>query len=139
MSRRELRSVVAPLQASRVSLFLPKAKRTQLFSFQYCYLTLIMLRIALKQSARCASKSVLRIQLPVSRTTTPCLFFKISRPAAAPQLQAIRWYSAPAELTQQEVEGRIMDLLKNFDKVRKNFFSDVFHSSNNPALGQRCD
>ncbi|MCJ1346014.1 hypothetical protein MMC31_004225 [Peltigera leucophlebia] len=77
-----------------------------------------MLRTALRQSARCASKSVLRIQLPVSRTTTPCLFLKTARPAAAPQLHAIRWYSAPAELTQQEVEGRIMDLLKNFDKVK---------------------
>lgn len=103
-----------------------------------CYLTFIMLRIALRQSARWASKSVLRIQLPVSRATTPCLFLKAARPVAAPQLQAIRWYSAPAELTQQEVEGRIMDLLKNFDKVRK-VSNDIFRNSNNPALGQGCD
>ncbi|EAS32973.3 acyl carrier protein [Coccidioides immitis RS] len=31
--------------------------------------------------------------------------------------QAIRSYSAPAGLNQSEVEGRIIDLLKNFDKV----------------------
>lgn len=31
--------------------------------------------------------------------------------------QAIRSYSAPAGLNQGEVEGRIVDLLKNFDKV----------------------
>ncbi|KAI1913864.1 mitochondrial acyl carrier protein [Ophidiomyces ophidiicola] len=31
--------------------------------------------------------------------------------------QTIRSYSAPAGLNQTEVEGRIVDLLKNFDKV----------------------
>ncbi|KKY15523.1 putative acyl carrier protein [Phaeomoniella chlamydospora] len=31
--------------------------------------------------------------------------------------QAIRWYSAPAGLSKEEAQGRIMDLLKNFDKV----------------------
>jgi NADH dehydrogenase (ubiquinone) 1 alpha/beta subcomplex 1 len=32
--------------------------------------------------------------------------------------QAARCYSASAGLTKEEVQGRIMDLLKNFDKVR---------------------
>jgi hypothetical protein len=32
--------------------------------------------------------------------------------------QAARCYSASAGLSQDEVTGRIMDLLKNFDKVR---------------------
>ncbi|EER26214.1 NADH-ubiquinoneoxido reductase, putative [Coccidioides posadasii C735 delta SOWgp] len=31
--------------------------------------------------------------------------------------QAIRSYSAPAGLNQSEVEGRIIDLLRNFDKI----------------------
>jgi hypothetical protein len=31
--------------------------------------------------------------------------------------QAVRCYSASAGLSQDEVTGRIMDLLKNFDKV----------------------
>lgn len=29
-----------------------------------------------------------------------------------------RFYSAPAGLSKEEVEGRIINLLKNFDKVR---------------------
>ena len=37
--------------------------------------------------------------------------------ATAPVVISARRYSAPAGLTKQEVEGRIMDLLKNFDKV----------------------
>lgn len=32
-------------------------------------------------------------------------------------IPALRFYSAPAGLQKQEVQGRIMDLLKNFDKV----------------------
>lgn len=32
--------------------------------------------------------------------------------------QAVRLYSAPAGLAKDEVEGRIVNLLKNFDKVR---------------------
>ena len=31
---------------------------------------------------------------------------------------SIRFYSAHAGLSQDEVQGRILDLLKNFDKVR---------------------
>jgi NADH dehydrogenase (ubiquinone) 1 alpha/beta subcomplex 1, acyl-carrier protein len=31
--------------------------------------------------------------------------------------QTLRFYSAPASLSKEEVEGRIVNLLKNFDKV----------------------
>ncbi|TQS38880.1 hypothetical protein Golomagni_00604 [Golovinomyces magnicellulatus] len=31
--------------------------------------------------------------------------------------QAVKWYSSHTALTEQEVQGRIVDLLKNFDKV----------------------
>jgi len=44
----------------------------------------------------------------------------ISRPSqftSCLSCQVIRSYSAPAGLTKTEVEGRIVDLLKNFDKV----------------------
>lgn len=34
-------------------------------------------------------------------------------------IPSIRFYSAPAGLSREEVQGRIMDLLKNFDKVRQ--------------------
>lgn len=45
----------------------------------------------------------------------------IARPAQlAPRfaIQPVRLYSAPAGLAKDEVEGRIVNLLKNFDKVR---------------------
>lgn len=45
----------------------------------------------------------------------------IARPAQfAPRFayQGVRLYSAPAGLNKDEVEGRIVNLLKNFDKVR---------------------
>ncbi len=45
----------------------------------------------------------------------------VARPAQfAPRFafQAVRFYSAPAGLGKDEVEGRIVNLLKNFDKVR---------------------
>merc|ERR1712000_67946 len=38
-----------------------------------------------------------------------------SRPPSV--LSSIRCYSAPSGLSKDEVQGRIMDLLKNFDKV----------------------
>jgi hypothetical protein len=56
----------------------------------------------------------------------PSASFQIrSSPIAAqftPSLvsQSIRFYSAPAGLSKDEIEGRIVNLLKNFDKVRQN-------------------
>lgn len=76
-----------------------------------------MLRTALFQSVRCASRLAVRTRLPVSRAIAPCLAVKSSPTAPLTNVQASRWYSAPAGLSEQEVEGRIMDLLKNFDKV----------------------
>jgi NADH dehydrogenase (ubiquinone) 1 alpha/beta subcomplex 1 len=66
--------------------------------------------------------------LRVSRTVRPASFRPLAaRPAAAgfiaPTKPAasyplgIRYYSAPASLSKEEVEGRIKDLLKGFDKV----------------------
>ncbi|EEH37449.2 hypothetical protein PAAG_07867 [Paracoccidioides lutzii Pb01] len=41
--------------------------------------------------------------------------------------QTIRSYSAPAGLTEPEIEGRIVDLLKNFDKIngKSHFANDL--------------
>lgn len=39
--------------------------------------------------------------------------------------QALRFYSAPAGLGKDEVEGRIVNLLKNFDKVRWTCFAII--------------
>ncbi|KAF8459486.1 NADH dehydrogenase 1 alpha/beta subcomplex 1 [Terfezia claveryi] len=48
--------------------------------------------------------------------------FAVPRAAVFPTKQVLsvglRFYSAPASLTQEQVEGRIIDLLKGFDKVR---------------------
>ncbi|KAF8424041.1 acyl carrier protein [Tirmania nivea] len=45
----------------------------------------------------------------------------VPRAVVFPAKQALsigsRFYSAPASLTQEQVEGRILDLLKGFDKV----------------------
>ena len=77
-----------------------------------------MLRTALFQSARRASRLTARTRLPTPRAVAPCFAVRSSRITPSTTIQASRWYSAPAGLSQQEVEGRIMDLLKNFDKVR---------------------
>ncbi|KAF8247713.1 hypothetical protein K440DRAFT_643566 [Wilcoxina mikolae CBS 423.85] len=66
--------------------------------------------------------------LRASRTVRPASFRPLAaRPAAAvfiaPTKPAVtypigvRYYSAPASLSKDEVEGRIKDLLKGFDKV----------------------
>ncbi|MCJ1467466.1 hypothetical protein MMC07_006091 [Pseudocyphellaria aurata] len=76
-----------------------------------------MFRTALGQSARLASRAAVRTQMPASRTIAPCLFAMSTRFPPSTNLHGIRFYSAPAGLQKQEVQGRILDLLKNFDKV----------------------
>ncbi|KAF2402151.1 acyl carrier protein [Trichodelitschia bisporula] len=47
-----------------------------------------------------------------------CRRAPIVRPSFKPAMvPAMRWYSASAGLSKDEVQGRILDLLKNFDKV----------------------
>jgi len=50
---------------------------------------------------------------PVARTP----FFQPKQMNPSTYFQAVRCYAASAGLSQDEVTGRIMDLLKNFDKV----------------------
>ncbi|MCJ1446074.1 MAG: Acyl carrier protein, mitochondrial [Stictis urceolatum] len=76
-----------------------------------------MIRTALLRSSRSASKAILRSQTPVSRTIAPSSYASVARTSHAPQSWGLRFYSAPAGLAKPEVEGRIMDILKNFDKV----------------------
>jgi NADH dehydrogenase (ubiquinone) 1 alpha/beta subcomplex 1 len=64
---------------------------------------------------------------------TPAPFHIRSSPIAAqvPQftpgfVQGVRLYSAPAGLSKTEAEGRIVNLLKNFDKVRHIIFPGNF-------------
>ncbi|KAL4997201.1 acyl carrier protein-like protein [Aspergillus recurvatus] len=71
------------------------------------------------------SAVVRSLRASVPRAVKPQAAFQIrSSPAARPAqlaprfaFQAVRLYSAPAGLNKEEVEGRIVNLLKNFDKV----------------------
>ena len=71
-----------------------------------------MYRTAAARTLRAATQASLLRQTPIIRQT-PFLQSKI----AAFAVPSIRCYSAPAGLGNDEVKGRIMDLLKNFDKV----------------------
>jgi NADH dehydrogenase (ubiquinone) 1 alpha/beta subcomplex 1 len=75
-----------------------------------------MFRSAIARSLKASAPRVIK---------TPAPFHIRSSPIAAkvPQftpcfVQGVRLYSAPAGLSKSEAEGRIVNLLKNFDKVR---------------------
>ncbi|KAK4932064.1 hypothetical protein LTR28_011459 [Elasticomyces elasticus] len=76
-----------------------------------------MFRTALLRSARCAMQASTRQQAPIARkiTTAPLRPSKQFVPASS--FNTVRCYSAHAGLGEDEVQGRILDLLKNFDKV----------------------
>ncbi|KAJ5408501.1 hypothetical protein N7509_002384 [Penicillium cosmopolitanum] len=85
----------------------------------------------------------LRASAPRVAIKTPAPFQIRSSPIAArvPQFtpcfvsQSIRAYSAPAGLNKTEVEGRIVNLLKNFDKVSDaSKINGVSHFSNDLGL-----
>ena len=61
------------------------------------------------QSARCALRSAAPIARPLTVRVQPQRF--------APAFVAVRGYAAGSGMSKPEVEGRIMDLLKGFDKV----------------------
>lgn len=75
----------------------------------------------LRQGAVRALFAVTRTQIP--RQVSACRprlsqsLLQSSRVAPSFAVQSIRCYSAPAGLSKDEVQGRIMDLLANFDKV----------------------
>ena len=76
-----------------------------------------MFRTALLRSARSAAAQAVRSSSAIARPVAQSSFVSTSRFAPS-AFQAVRCYSAAAGLGQAEVEGRIVDLLKNFDKVR---------------------
>ncbi|KAL1311038.1 hypothetical protein AAFC00_001254 [Neodothiora populina] len=75
-----------------------------------------MFRTAILRSARCLAQAAPRAQAPVARRVIQTSF-QSRTVAPSTILPAIRFYSAHAGLSQDEVQGRILDLLKNFDKV----------------------
>ncbi|CAK1366653.1 unnamed protein product [Cercospora beticola] len=77
-----------------------------------------MFRTALLRATRAAAQSSVRAA-PVARTAairSPFVTSRISSPAT--RIAAIRCYASSSGLGQEEVTGRILDLLKNFDKVQ---------------------
>jgi NADH dehydrogenase (ubiquinone) 1 alpha/beta subcomplex 1 len=76
-----------------------------------------MFRTALLRSARSAVRAAPRCQASIARPTRAFVQPKQITPAA--YFQAVRSYASSAGLSNDEVQGRILDLLKNFDKVRR--------------------
>ncbi|KAL9610486.1 MAG: hypothetical protein Q9167_004826 [Letrouitia subvulpina] len=94
-----------------------------------------MIRTALLQTVRCASRIASSSQLPASRSIAPAFSARPTGYYAHGLLRTSRCYSAPAGLTKQEVEGRIIDLLKGFDKVKENSqVSQTSHFANDLGL-----
>lgn len=75
-----------------------------------------MFRAAVVRSLRATAPRAIRV--PVSRQLRSSPAVRPSQFVPCFQCQSIRRYSAPAGLSKEEVEGRIINLLKNFDKVR---------------------
>ncbi|EAU36234.1 predicted protein [Aspergillus terreus NIH2624] len=74
-----------------------------------------MFRAAVVRSLRASVPRAVRAPAAFQIRSSP-----VARPAQfAPRFafQAVRSYSAPAGLNKEEVEGRIVNLLKNFDKI----------------------
>ncbi|XHG05354.1 hypothetical protein AWENTII_008583 [Aspergillus wentii] len=74
-----------------------------------------MFRSAIVRSLRASAPRAVRTPASFQIRSSP-----VARPAQfAPRFayQGVRLYSAPAGLNQEEVEGRIVNLLKNFDKI----------------------
>jgi len=75
-----------------------------------------MLRTILLRSARSATSQVVRRSGAIARPVAPTHFVSSAK-FAPTAFHAVRCYSAASGLPKSEVEGRIVDLLKNFDKV----------------------
>ena len=85
----------------------------------------MMLRPTFLTAARCAASNLSRTTVCLQRPLYPCLSAYANQPHSVPRIPSLRWYSAPAGLAKEEVQGRIIDLLKNFDKVREAMFNLV--------------
>lgn len=76
-----------------------------------------MLRTAAVRALRAASTPRIIRQVASARPQALNSFLRSSPAVPSLAVPSIRFYSAPAGLSKDEVQGRIMDLLKNFDKV----------------------
>ena len=90
-----------------------------------------MFRTSLVRATRAAVQATTRVQRPAFQRAiqTPFVQSRISTPATS--ISAIRCYASSSGLGQDEVTGRIMDLLKNFDKVWRLFCKDGYMNGTN--------
>jgi hypothetical protein len=77
-----------------------------------------MFRAGVARALYAVTRTQVPRQLPAFRSQISSSLLQSSRITPSFVLPSIRCYSAPAGLSKDEVQGRIMDLLKNFDKVR---------------------
>ncbi|KAH8819641.1 acyl carrier protein-like protein [Xylogone sp. PMI_703] len=93
-----------------------------------------MFRSAIIRSARSATRQPARTSAAIARFSAPSS--SVTKSQFAPSaFHAVRCYSAAAGLKKEEVEGRIVDLLKNFDKVTDpSKLSPTAHFSNDLGL-----
>jgi len=76
-----------------------------------------MLRPAALRALRAVCTTRVARQVSQVRPQAYNSFIRSSPVAPSIAFPSTRWYSAPSGLSKEEVQGRIMDLLKNFDKV----------------------
>ena len=76
-----------------------------------------MLRTVAVRALRASSARQVARQLTNTRPQSITSSFRFSPITPTFAVSSIRCYSAHAGLSKEEVQGRIMDLLKNFDKV----------------------
>ena len=76
-----------------------------------------MLRTVAVRALRASSTRRVARQFANARPQSITFSFRFSRIAPTYAVSSVRCYSASAGLSKEEVQGRIMDLLKNFDKV----------------------
>ena len=77
-----------------------------------------MFRTSIVRSARAVAQvSARSYSTPAFRRAIPTPFAAARTVAPVSRITAVRCYAAGSGLNQEEVTGRILDLLKNFDKV----------------------
>lgn len=76
-----------------------------------------MLRTVAVRALRASSTRQVARKLTNARPQSITFSFQPARIAPTFAVSSVRCYSASAGLSKEEVQGRIMDLLKNFDKV----------------------
>lgn len=77
----------------------------------------IMLRSAIIRASRTLVASSPRLSQSLVRRTVRPSFTNFNTPNTITRVTAVRCYASGSGLSQEEVTGRILDLLKNFDKV----------------------